>query len=75
VAVRLIMASSLPSEMPEPQLNWSVCAELHNRLLSIAWAACGQPEDSETDTTWWDEHFGSLGWYYAILYNAVTDED
>jgi hypothetical protein len=41
---------------PEPgELDWEKCANLHNRILDIGWAAVGGHRQQKS---WWEHYFG-----------------
>jgi hypothetical protein len=47
-------------ELPPPvlrTLDWEKCADLHNKILDIGWAALG---GSRKQRSWWDYYFGVL---------------
>jgi hypothetical protein len=55
--MKLLRPFELPPLVPRT-LDWEKCAELHNKILDIGWAAVG---GSRKQRSWWDYYFGVLG--------------
>jgi hypothetical protein len=54
-------ANTAPAQVaPHPELNWERCAELHNRILDIGWAALEETGWEPDLESRWNHYFGNI---------------
>jgi hypothetical protein len=51
-------AAASGAALDTPEFNWQKFAELHNRILDIAWVALEETGWTQRTESWWDHYFG-----------------
>jgi hypothetical protein len=45
------------ADVQSPVFNWELCADLHNRILDIGWAAVCEETGCDDEDSWWEHYF------------------